>query len=298
MTASQVTPGKDGVEQSRPEHAGTNILVAYFSATGTTRDIAEKLALATGGDLHEIVPENPYTADDLDYNSDCRANREQNDDAARPAVSGNIDNIEDYDVIYLGYPIWWGKMPKILYTFLESYDFSEKTIIPFCTSGGSGIEVSVGEIRSLASDATVLDGSRFSSSSSQDIVQAWVDGLNLEQRKNMRISVKNDQYEIIYTLNDSTAARELTAQLPLTLEAEPFSNNEITFYPPQKLNTEGTPLSSGAAGSLSYYAPWGDVVMFYAPCDSNGSLYEIGSIVSGIENVSSLTGTVTISIVE
>lgn len=110
----------------------------------------------------------------------------------------------------------------------------------------------------------------------------------------MKISVKSDEYEIIYELNDSRAAEELYNQLPLTTEVEPFSNNEMTFYP-EKLSTEDTPLSGGEPGSLSYYEPWGDVVMFYAPCAPNSSLYELGTVVSGEEFIENLSGTITVS---
>lgn len=113
----------------------------------------------------------------------------------------------------------------------------------------------------------------------------------------MRISVKSEQYEIIYELNDSTAANELYAQLPFTTEVEPFSNNEMTFYP-EKLDVTDTPLSGGETGSLSYYEPWGDVVMFYAPCAPNSSLYELGTVVSGAEHIQNLSGTITVSAVE
>lgn len=113
----------------------------------------------------------------------------------------------------------------------------------------------------------------------------------------MKISVQSEQHEIIYELNDSTAARELYAQLPLTIEVEPFSNNEMTFYP-EKLDVTDTPLSDGEPGSLSYYQPWGDVVMFYAPCTPNSSLYELGKAVSGTEHIENLSGTITVSAVE
>ena len=113
----------------------------------------------------------------------------------------------------------------------------------------------------------------------------------------MKISVQSEQHEIIYELNDSTAARELYAQLPLTIEVEPFSNNEMTFYP-EKLDVTDTPLSDGEPGSLSYYQPWGDVVMFYAPCSPNSSLYELGKAVSGTEHIENLSGTITVSAVE
>lgn len=121
--------------------------------------------------------------------------------------------------------------------------------------------------------------------------------LTEQEETTMRISVKSVQYEIIYELNSSTAARELYAQLPLTIQVEPFSNNEMTFYP-ERLKIGDTPLSGGEPGSLSYYEPWGDVVMFYAPCTPNNSLYELGTAVSGGENIKNLNGTITVSAVE
>ena len=117
-----------------------------------------------------------------------------------------------------------------------------------------------------------------------------------EKEETMQISVKSSDYEIIYELNDSQAAKELYSQLPLTLEVEPFSNNEMTFYPPEKLSVNNTPLSDGTIGSLSYYAPWGDVVMFYAPCSPNGSLYGLGAAISGVDNISKLSGKITVSV--
>lgn len=111
----------------------------------------------------------------------------------------------------------------------------------------------------------------------------------------MRVSVKSEEYEIVYELNDSSASKSFYEQLPLTTEVEPFSTNEMTFYPPQKLDTSDTPLGSGEAGTLSYYSPWGDVVMFYDFCSPNGSLYGLGEVVTGKENIEKLSGTITIS---
>ena len=152
-------------------------MVVYFSATGTTKAEAELIAEQTGAALYEIVPEEPYSSADLNYNNDgCRANREQNDDAARPAISGNLPDLTNVDTIYLGYPIWWGKAPKIIYTFLESVDVSGKTIIPFCTSGSSGIGGSMSAIRELAKDATVLDGQRVNNYDEKKLAD-WLNGL-------------------------------------------------------------------------------------------------------------------------
>ena len=158
----------------------TRVLVAYFSATGNTENIAGHLEAVLDADLYEIVPQNPYTSADLNYsNSDSRASREQNDADARPAISGSVDNMEDYDVVFLGYPIWWGQAPKIVYTFLENYNFEGKTIVPFCTSGSSGIGSSATNMHDLAPDANWLSGQRFSGSADSSAIESWVDGLAL-----------------------------------------------------------------------------------------------------------------------
>ena len=157
----------------------SKVLVAYFSATGNTEKAAGYIAEATGGTLYEITPAEPYTNADLNYNdSNSRSTREQNDPSARPAIQGSVENMAEYDVIYLGYPIWWGEAPKIIYTFLENYDLSGKTIVPFCTSSSSGLGSSANHLHSLASGATWLSGKRFSSSPSKSEVEEWVNGLN------------------------------------------------------------------------------------------------------------------------
>ncbi len=135
------------------------VLIVYFSATGTTKGAAEKLQKATGGNLYRINPAKPYTTADLGYeNDDCRANKEQNDENARPQIKGKVNNIRKYDVIFLGYPIWWGKEPKIIRTFLESYNLKGKKIVPFCTSGGSGISGSMKGVKASAKGAKVVKG--------------------------------------------------------------------------------------------------------------------------------------------
>ena len=171
-------------EEPSPEPApqeGADVLVAYFSATGNTENIAEHLVSILDADLYEIVPQVPYTSEDLDYsNSDCRANQEQNDPTARPAISGGVKDLEDYEVVFLGYPIWWGDAPKIISTFLETYDFDGKTIVPFCTSGSSSIGGSVSDLETLTDGATWLEGQRFSGTASQETISQWVDSLDLD----------------------------------------------------------------------------------------------------------------------
>ena len=121
-------------------------LVLYFSATGTTKGIAERIATKADCDIIEIVPKVKYEGDDLEYGNDKRATMEQSNSSARPEIENVID-ITDYNTIYIGYPIWWGNVPKIILTLLDTYDFSDKTIVPFCTSGSSGISGSVDYLR-------------------------------------------------------------------------------------------------------------------------------------------------------
>lgn len=155
------------------------VLIAYFSATGTTKSIAQSIAEATGGDLFEIVPADPYSSDDLNYNNDtCRANQEQQDDNARPAISGSIQNMDSYDIVFIGHPIWWGQEPRIIDTFVETYDLSGKTVINFCTSGSSGISTSESNLKSLCSDDIIwLPGKRFPANADLTEVQEWLDQL-------------------------------------------------------------------------------------------------------------------------
>lgn len=173
------------VTESKPEPTPTpgenKILVAYFSATNTTEKIAGYIADELPADLYEIVPEIPYTSADLNYgDSSSRTSIEMNDPNSRPAISGSVEDMGQYDTVFLGYPIWWGEAPRIISTFLESYDFSGKTIIPFCTSGSSGIGSSATRLHGLTDGAGWLPGRRFGSSATQGDMLAWVNGLGLD----------------------------------------------------------------------------------------------------------------------
>ena len=179
-TSEAAAPENDAAAGDGKTADGTKVLVAYFSATNTTEGVAENLADGIGADLYKILPEEPYTDADLDYNdNNSRTTIEMDDPDVRPAISGSVENMEQYDVIFLGYPIWWGEAPRIINTFVESYDFSEKTIVPFCTSGGSGLGNSATNLHSAADDATWLDGQRFSGSASVDELTEWANGLEL-----------------------------------------------------------------------------------------------------------------------
>ena len=159
---------------------GNDTLVIYFSRTGNTEKIAEYLIEFSDADSYVIEAAVPYTDDDIKYQDDnCRANKEQNDKTVRPEIANPINSIDSYDTIFLGYPIWWGQEPRIIDTFLESYDFSEKTVIPFCTSGSSGIGTSEKNIKALVPIGNQLEGRRFPAGASKDEVKEWYDTLNL-----------------------------------------------------------------------------------------------------------------------
>ena len=157
---------------SKQKMASKKVLVAYFSATGTTKSAAQKIKKATGGTLYQIKAAKAYTTADLNYSDDnCRANVEQNDESVRPKIKGKVNNIRKYDVIFVGYPIWWGKEPMIIRTFLESYNLKGKKIVPFCTSGGSGISGSMKGIKAAAKGAKVVEGKDLTDMSGKSVTK-------------------------------------------------------------------------------------------------------------------------------
>ena len=155
-------------------------LVAYFSASGQTAKLAKTLAGVTGGDLFEIAPETAYTAADLDWmDKKSRSTIEMKDPKSRPAIVGKVADMAQYDTVFVGFPIWWYQAPRIIETFLESYDFSGKTVIPFATSGGSGMGRTVDVLKGVCPVARFLPGKRLDSDASAEEVTAWVKSLGV-----------------------------------------------------------------------------------------------------------------------
>ena len=149
-------------------------LVAYFSASGTTAKVAKKMAEAIGADLFEIKPETPYSGADLNWqNKNSRSSVEMNDCSSRPTIAVKVADMPQYDVVFVGFPVWWYREPSIIDTFMESYDFAGKTVIPFATSGGSGLGDSAANMQKLAKGAKVVNGKRFSGSASAEELKAW-----------------------------------------------------------------------------------------------------------------------------
>lgn len=297
-----------------------NVLVAYFSwadnalldqdvdtisspsvvAPGNVEQLAGWVQEQTGGDLFSIQVSDPYPSD---WDA-CleRANIERGQDA-RPELAENVENVDSYDVVFLGYPNWWYGVPMAVLSFLENNDLSGKTVYLFCSHGTGGVARSVDMIKQAVPNAniseSIFDCYEEETSSSKQAIQDWVKKLEVKNTmETNHISVQYQGQEILYELNDSLAAKALLEQLPLTVEIEDFSTNEKIFYPPEGLDVSDAPLASGGSGILAYYAPWKDIVMFYDDFDSNGSLYELGKIVSGENVILQLEGMVTISKVE
>lgn len=189
---SSQTPGEDQAQQPAASQSGDGsdaggndagrTLVVYFSATGNTEEAANYIAEATGGDIFEIQPAEPYTDDDLNWTDDnSRVTREHEDESLRDVelVADTADNWDQYDTVFIGYPIWWGIAAWPVDTFVEANDFTGKTVIPFCTSSSSGIGQSGQLLADLAGTGDWQEGQRFSSGVSQDEVQEWINGLGM-----------------------------------------------------------------------------------------------------------------------
>ena len=159
----------------------SRILVAYFSAGGVTADVAKEIAQLEEADLFEIVPETLYTAEDLDWrNEKSRSSVEMNDPNCRPALAGPVPDMKDYDTVFLGFPIWWGREPSVVDTFLDACSFEGKTIIPFCTSGGSGLGNTSVRINNLTGrKAKVMEGKRYGGTVSMEDLKIWMDDLKI-----------------------------------------------------------------------------------------------------------------------
>lgn len=253
-------------------------LVLYFSATNNTEQIAKYISEITSSDILEIIPKDVYTNEDLDYNNNnSRANREQNDKNARPEISNKLD-LENYDVIYLGYPIWWEEEPRIILTLLDNYNLENKTIIPFCTSGGSGIELSVNNIRNYNNKLNVLDGKRFSSNSSKEEVITWINSLNINNNSNSKSAkLLIDNTEYIITLEDNETVDALVNNMPLDLSMSNLNGNEFYSYLDFTLPTNSYNPGKINKGDIYLYGN-NCLVIFYESFNTSYSYTKIGKL--------------------
>ena len=322
----QEEPPSPQPEEPGSGQRGGNILVAYFSwadnavladdvdgvssssvtPPGNVQQLAGWVQEETGGSLFSIQVTDPYPSGW----DEClaRANQERRDNA-RPELVAQVENLDQYDTVFLGYPNWWDDVPMAVLTFLEQNDLSGKQVYLFCSHGTGGLARNVERITEAAAGASIsgniFDCYEREASASQADIQAWVRELGyggndpMETNQTARqIQVQFGGNTVIYALNSSAAATSLYEQLPLTIQVEDYSTNEKIFYPPQRLDTTDTPLAQAGTGTLAYFEPWGDVVFFYGDYNQHPSLYELGQVVSGGELVSQMSGTITIDIAD
>ena len=172
---------EEGAAASETAEPSSHILVVFFSATGTTKGVAEKLAEGLSADLYEIVPQEPYTDADLNYNDrSSRTSVETDDPSCRPAIAGELPDLTGYDTILIGYPIWWGDVPRIVSNFVEHVDLADKTMAVFFTSGSSGLGNSMKHLEQQSGAGTWLEGTRFTSRTTVEELVSWAKGLGIE----------------------------------------------------------------------------------------------------------------------
>ena len=222
VTADMEESGETAAEEDTSDETAVSengvmasgILIAYLSKTGNTEEVANRIQELTGGDLFRIETAQPYPED---YTETTQIAQEELENNARPELTGEVENMEDYDTLFIGYPIWWHTAPMAVYTFLESYDLSGKTVIPFCTSGGSDIEESMPAIQELCPDSNILEGL---TANNLDDVEPWIESLGV--------------------LDDGETETEATSSTD--------SNILIAYFSlPEDIDTEGIDADAGAS---------------------------------------------------
>ena len=314
--------GAEKPEDSSTNQSGSKILIAYFTwaentqvenpeevdvdATtsasvllpGNTAKMAGWIQQKVGGDLFSIVVSELYSSD---YDECLDRAADEKAENARPELVNHVDNMEDYDVVFLGFPNWWYTAPMAIFSFIEEYDFSGKTVVPFCAHGTGGLAGSVTDITAALPDSTeVLEPIgvyRPDIDSAQPVINEWLEGLGFEERE-ADIEVENTErklkmtvngQEVAITLYDTPAANALYDMLPLDLNFEDFNGIEKISYLSQELPTEGEPDGCDPdVGDLCLYALWGNLSIFYQDFRYSDSLIMLGHIDSGMDVISEM----------
>ena len=240
--------------QAPESDARSGVLVVYFSATGTTRGVAEKIAALTGADLAEIVAARPYSSEDLNYSdSSTRATVEQNTPDARPEIAAEI-SLDGCTKVYLGYPIWWGQAPRILSTFVESHDFTGITVIPFCTSGSSDIGQSGDTLAVQAGSGNWLPGRRFAGDVPAEELTEWINETGEEKmEKTLQLVINETEVTVDWEENDSVEALvSLLSAGPMTVQMSMYGGFE-------QVGSLGTSLPRNDVQTVTHS---GDIVLY------------------------------------
>ncbi|MCR5456614.1 MAG: hypothetical protein K6F14_00870 [Clostridiales bacterium] len=201
-----------------------SVIVIYFSRTGHTKPLAEYIKDELEADIFEIEAKIPYTDDDIKYYTDCRADREQKDPSARPEIAGDLPDLSKYDTIYIGYPIWHGQAPKIIYTFLESVNVSGKTLIPFCTSASSPVGSSAENLHPLAQNAVWKDGTRFAIGTSREEIKEWLNSMNTQCE--LKLYIGENELSVNWMNNSSVEALKELAKGGITIQMSMYGGFE------------------------------------------------------------------------
>ena len=249
------------------ENPRAKSLVIFFSTDDTVKAVAYTVAETLRADVLEIVPEVPYTEADLAYYTNCRADQEQNDSSARPAIAVWPESLNQYDTIFIGYPIWHGQAPKILYTLLEGIDVSGKTIVPFCTSASSGAGSSARNLQALTDEtATWLDVKRIDNRSTAEDIRAWALSLNLEQGEtSMQMSINATPVAVVWEENDSVSALRELVKTGLTIQMSMYGGFEQVGSIGQRLPSNDRQTST-SSGDIVLYSD-DQLVVFYGSND-------------------------------
>lgn len=294
----------DSQNQGDTTFDSENTLIAYFSRTGESYDGS---TITTGnvhtyaGYLQQLLPEadvyriEPETSYPTSYDEMIAVARDEWSSDARPAISSPLTSIEEYDTILLGYPIWNGHAPRIIYSFLDSFDFEGKTILPFACAGSSSMNGSVSELEDEYPDYDFTSGLRITDNqigneeSCLTSIQSWLEEnypTTVETvSQSMYLEYDDKRYQVL--LEDNASVRDLLSRLPLTLSFSDYASSEKIAYLDEELEVE----ESGAeahVGELNYYAPWGNLCLFYAQGTASSSLVRIGTLQSGIEDFASI----------
>ena len=248
---------------------GKDVLVVYFSATGITKGVAEKIANITDADIYEIVAAQEYTSDDLNYSDpDSRTSVEQNDPAVRPKIGSDEISLDGYSTIFIGYPIWWGQEPRIMDTFVENHKFAGITMIPFCTSGSSSIGSSGQNLADNAGSGNWLDGQRFSGSVSEDELRNWIDGFHIKEESKedtesmLQIRIGKTAVTVEWEDNESVQAlRDLCTDNPLSIQMSMYGGFEQVGSIGQSLPRDDQQTTTGAGDIVLYSG--NQIVVFY-----------------------------------
>ena len=286
----------DSEEKNVTVNENDGILIAYFSHTGNTRGVAGDIAGITGGDVFEIVPLEPYPED---YDAIAERSQAELDGGILPEIAGSVENMDDYDTIILGFPIWYNDIPMIINTFIESYDLDGKTIAPFSTSGSDSISGALSTIEKLCPEAEITEGLSIIGGeldSAAELAARWIDEIGImdgetpdTSAETRRLKITVDGNEIYAELEDNATVDSLLEMLPLTQSFEDYNSAKKISYLEEKPETENNREAyDPETGYLCLYEPWGNLCFFYGDAGASSGLVPIAHVEDGMDIIAGI----------